>query len=344
VGGDLALAAIERGIVSSPWIHCTDADVQLPPRYFDSHRFLELGQSSQPNGLKPPNLKLPNLKSPTPNPLTLKNIAVALYPFQHYPPHPAILCYEIWLRYYVTQLVKAGSPYGFHTIGSLLKIQARAYAGVRGFPKRQAGEDFYMLNKLAKVGTVVRLSEPMVQLSSRRSHRVPFGTGAAMTKLAQDPTWLFYHPDIFGQLQKVLQGFEQLWYDRNQLAHPNLTPDSLTQWWQQTDADPRSLIILEQLGFPKALSQAYRQTKDWQHFQRFLATWFDGFRTLKFVHLWRDYYQPSLPLTDLSKKLWPSFFSPEPDSNSLEFLQQINQHLIRLENHFPSSIGPTLLQ
>ncbi len=34
--------------------------------------------------------------------------------------------------------------------GSSLGVLAPAYAEVRGFPRRQAGEDFYLLDKLAK--------------------------------------------------------------------------------------------------------------------------------------------------------------------------------------------------
>ena len=48
----------------------------------------------------------------------------------------------------------ARSPYAFHTIGSTMAVSANHYAKVRGFPKREAGEDFYLLNKLAKVKTL----------------------------------------------------------------------------------------------------------------------------------------------------------------------------------------------
>ena len=62
------------------------------------------------------------------------------------------------LRYYVAGMKYARSHLThFHTIGSTMAVRASYYAKVRGFPKREAGEDFYLLNKLAKVGTVLEL-------------------------------------------------------------------------------------------------------------------------------------------------------------------------------------------
>ncbi|NQU04286.1 MAG: hypothetical protein HQ589_09075, partial [Syntrophaceae bacterium] len=63
----------------------------------------------------------------------------------------AIICYEIFLRYYVMGLEYAGSRYAFHSIGSTMAFTAGGYATVRGMNRRKAGEDFYFLNKMAKV-------------------------------------------------------------------------------------------------------------------------------------------------------------------------------------------------
>ena len=45
-----------------------------------------------------------------------------------------------------------------------------------GFPRRNATEDFYILNKLAKVGSIARLAGTPVILEGRLSDRVPIGT------------------------------------------------------------------------------------------------------------------------------------------------------------------------
>ncbi len=78
------------------------------------------------------------------------------------------------------------------------------YAGVRGYPKRSAGEDFYLLNKICKLAPIKRLLEPTLTIQARPSSRVPFGTGPALQRivrsLAEDPSgngYLSYHPTCF---------------------------------------------------------------------------------------------------------------------------------------------------
>ena len=66
----------------------------------------------------------------------------------------ATLIYELTMHHYVLHLQAIGSPYAFHTLGSSCVIHSHAYAAVRGMPLRNAAEDFYLLNKLAKVGPV----------------------------------------------------------------------------------------------------------------------------------------------------------------------------------------------
>jgi hypothetical protein len=299
MGGDLALACISQHIVESCWIHYTDADASLPDGYFEA--------------------------VPT-DPISLRTVAVLLYPFTHEPPHVNILQYEISLRYYATQLARAGSPYAFHTIGSLLTINAHHYATVRGFPKRKAAEDFYMLNKLAKVGKVVQLKSPVITLSSRLSDRVPFGTGAAMKQLAIQPDWKFYPPEIFEYLRQWLGLFDRVWCDRTVILSHGFTP-----WWQaQPDCQPVTLHALLSLGIEKILPQAYQQSKDLAHFKTFLHTWFDAFRTLKFVHYLRDYHFSSVPLEIAINKLLDTFLSSK-EIEALETLNTINNRLILLE-------------
>ncbi|MEM9165233.1 MAG: hypothetical protein AAGC54_19485 [Cyanobacteria bacterium P01_F01_bin.4] len=317
IGGDLALACIHQGIVDYPWIHCTDADVKLPLHYFDA-----------------------NYEASLPAP----DVAVAIYPFQHIPPHGNILFYEISLRYYVIQLAQAGSPYAFQTIGSLLKINPHHYAMVRGFPKRTAAEDFYMLNKLAKTGQVLRLKAPVIQLASRISKRVPFGTGAAMARLAQQPRFELYHPQIFQHLASWLAVISRLWHTFTDVpAHDRIQRQLLLR--KGTD----STLILEALialGIEKILPQADQQCRDLPHFCRYLWVWFDAFKTLKFIHHLRDHAFPNLPLSDVVgmmdiMSLHPPETNPNP-SFSTAHLTPINTQLILLENQLPKAVGPTL--
>lgn len=184
IGCDIALALWAEGRVRSPWIHSTDADVFLPADYLTSTR------------------------------LASEHASALVYPFWHVAAgdklvDQATALYEMSLRYYVLGLRYARSPQAFHTVGSALCVRAQNYAEARGVPRRQAGEDFYLLNKLAKLGRVERAQSAPIQIRSRHSDRVPFGTGPAVRRIAErlrgDRPMTVYHPEIFARLREHLR-------------------------------------------------------------------------------------------------------------------------------------------
>jgi len=281
VGADLAASLVSRGRILSPWIHCSDADVELPEEYFtcsNKRRCREEG------------------------------LAALVYPYYHFgqytddQPDEVLLAtriYEISLRYYVAGLKSAGSPYAFHTIGSTMAVHARYYAKVRGFPRREAAEDFYLLNKLAKVGTVLELEPESdcapIRITARRSDRVPFGTGAAVDSITKlnDPAgeFRFYNPAVFGLLKNWLQSWPAIWHS----ASAELAPDIVRSFSTDRSASGRAEALwlgLENMGARRALEHAFRQSADLCQFERQMHTWFDAFRTLKLVHFLRDHGLP----------------------------------------------------
>ncbi len=270
IGADIALALIAASVVASRWIHSSDADAHLPFDYF----------------------AVPQAAA-----------AVAgVLPFHHRCGDDAVgaatRLYELGLQYHVAGLRWAASPYGFHSVGSALMVRADAYAQVRGFPRRAGGEDFYLLNKLAKIGDVSSPTAPVIELDARASTRVPFGTGPAVARLVgrleagEDLAGiaLFHHPEVFRQLRLCLAAWPQIY--RHEI------PD--------TDISPQSRDALATLGFARALSHARRHSRSETQFVRQLNTWFDGFRTLKFLHSLRD---RGWPLIDLATARTAPFFS-----------------------------------
>ena len=110
-GCDLALQWIARGAINSNWLCCTDADDTLPDDYFD--RLDALGTRH----------------------------SAAVFPFHHAADEDIALThatelYELRLHHYVLGLEYAKSPYAMHTLGSCIAISTRAYAHVRGIPRR----------------------------------------------------------------------------------------------------------------------------------------------------------------------------------------------------------------
>jgi hypothetical protein len=314
IGGDLAACLIHNKRVRSPWIHCSDADVRLPENYF-------LCAAS---------------KNPDPD------NAALIYPFRHCGGQDsadrrevlvATQLYELSLRYYVAGMKFAHSPYAFHTIGSTLAVKAVHYAKVRGFPKREAGEDFYLLNKLAKVGSVRELAagpdcEP-IEIAARRSDRVPFGTGAAVNTITSlaDPVneFRYYNPAVFGLLRLWLQSWPLIWQSRSSNLANSIFPDQ-PGTPERHERLQALLTGLKKIRSDKALDHAFRQSKDLDQFTRQMHTWFDAFRTLKLIHNLRDHHLPSLSYAGLNlNPIFCQLLAEDPEL--LAFNKQFRQKL-----------------
>ncbi len=94
----------------------------------------------------------------------------------------AILRYEIYMRHYLLNMIRIGSPYTFSALGSALACTVRAYKTIGGMSPKISGEDFYFLQKLRKYGPVLIWNDEHVYPEARFSDRVFFGTGPAMIK------------------------------------------------------------------------------------------------------------------------------------------------------------------
>ncbi|HEX9251113.1 MAG TPA: glycosyltransferase family A protein, partial [Ignavibacteriaceae bacterium] len=135
----------------------------------------------------------------------------------------AIICYEIFLRYYVLGLNFAKSDYAFHTIGSTMLCTPEAYVKVEGMNKRKAAEDFYFLEKLAKIYPIGEIKSTFVHPSKRGSWRVPFGTGRSVDRYLSNERneYLLYDPNCF----VVLKTWLEIFYDMS-LSQPELVSGS----------------------------------------------------------------------------------------------------------------------
>lgn len=195
----------------------------------------------------------------------------------------AIACYELFLRYHVLGLENAGSPYAFHVIGSAMACTAQAYAAVSGMNRRQAGEDFYFLQQLAKTGAVERIRETVVRPSARPSQRVPFGTGMRVRRYLEDNNdeYLLYHPDSY----RIL---------RDWLAEINRGMDEPAELLLDKARNISSSLFgfLEAQRFAVVWPGLQRNHPAREARQRAFHGWFDGFKTIKLLHYLRDHGYP----------------------------------------------------
>lgn len=102
------------------------------------------------------------------------------------PIYDAIAQYELYLRYYMLAMRFAGHPHAFHTVGSSFAVSANAYIKQGGMNRRQAGEDFYFLQKIIALGKFYEIKTTRVIPSPRESDRVPFGTGKAIATFLEE--------------------------------------------------------------------------------------------------------------------------------------------------------------
>ncbi|HCS26174.1 MAG TPA: hypothetical protein DIW43_01890 [Spongiibacteraceae bacterium] len=273
IGADIACQLLSTGHLRSPWLACTDADARLPDDYWHA-----LHRQTDP-------------------------ASACVFPFSHRrrpPTADAIARYELHMLYYVAGLRFAGSPYAWPTIGSCIAFDADAYTQVRGYPKKAGGEDFYLLNKLAKLTGVRHLSGPQVSLSARVSDRVPFGTGPALSniqKLEAPDKFCSYHPQSFAYLKAALEGLllsaqDELAPSPRRIAtRHNLNSEWFSRLWSDFACDD-------------AITQARSNSRSEAQMQRRLMTWFDGFRTLKWIHACRTWLPDQALSNCIEKANW----------------------------------------
>ena len=191
----------------------------------------------------------------------------------------AIVAYELFLRYHVLGLRYAGSPYAFHTIGSTIACTMEAYAAAGGMKRRQAGEDFYFLQELAKTGHVDRIGGTTVHPSSRASWRTPYGTGKRVERFMQGnhEEYRVYHPDSYEILRAWLETVR---------SHPEADAEYL---FAEAGGIAAELgIFLRDQDFESIWPKLRANARDSEMLLRQFHRWFDGFMTLKLVHHLRD--------------------------------------------------------
>ncbi|MBT3173313.1 MAG: hypothetical protein HN336_00565 [Lentimicrobiaceae bacterium] len=126
-----------------------------------------------------------------------------------------ILRYEIYMRYYLLNMMRINNPYGFTALGSAMAFPVWAYKKVGGLTPVAAGEDFYFLQKLIKSGRIGIWADTIAYPSPRLSSRVAFGTGPALIKgLKGDWTsYPNYNISYFDDIKASFDTFTKLFND-----------------------------------------------------------------------------------------------------------------------------------
>ena len=175
--------------------------------------------------------------------------------------------YEIYLRYFRLALKMLKVPFAIHTIGSCFAVRAEAYIKLGGMPVRQAGEDFYFLQKAVKMHPVCQIPERIVFPAPRLSERVPFGTSVAIRKIIAEGRFDVYNFELFKQLK--------MFYD----LFPAMEREDMT-----AHIPSGIMEFIGRDGWHDSLSECRRYSSSSGAFLKRMYDRFDGFFVIKFLN------------------------------------------------------------
>ena len=271
IGMDLALTKFDYLSINKKIIICTDADCVV-----DSNYLLEISGD-----------------------FIRHNYEAAVVNFAHDISNDdeetkAIICYEIFLRYYVLGLSFAKSDYAFHTIGSTMICTPEAYVKVEGMNKRKAAEDFYFLEKLAKIYPIGEIKSTFVHPSKRGSWRVPFGTGRSVDRYLSNikDEYQLYDPKSF----IILKNWLEVFYDHSLSEQNSLIKIA-------KNIHPALFDFLTQQDFENFVKKVLLNNKNRSETEKQKHYWFDAFKTLKLIHYLRDEAYPNISMFDAIDEL-----------------------------------------
>jgi hypothetical protein len=206
----------------------------------------------------------------------------------------AVYQYELHLRYYFQALSYTGFPAVFHTVGSSIAVKCLSYIKAGGMNRRQAGEDFYFVQKLIPAGGYFSLNSTTVYPSPRESARVPFGTGAAVEKmLAKNETqFMTYNTLAFRDLSAFFGMLEKIFHSK---------PEELINLFPEF---PESLkIFLEDQNWVSKISEIKNNTSGFPTFRKRFFIWFNMFKVVKYLNFSHKSTFKKIPVTVAATEL-----------------------------------------
>jgi glycosyltransferase involved in cell wall biosynthesis len=233
------------------------------------------------------------------HPLEGKDFPVSVY--------ESIIQYELHLRFYFQGLSYTGFPWVFHTVGSAIAVKALPYIKAGGMNRKQAGEDFYFVQKLVPVGGYFSLNSTTVYPSPRPSFRVPFGTGVTIEKLSKENSTvlLTYNMLSFNELKAffaLADSFYSCKYEELEYSY-NMLPGGIK-------------LFLDKSAWIEKLKEIKDNTSGLDPFKKRFFGWFNMLKIVKylnFVHLELFKKQPVVDsASELLEKIGSDFKSGNP--------------------------------
>jgi len=212
--------------------------------------------------------------------------------------------YELYLRYYKLALQFIGFPYYHFTIGSSFAVSVNAYCKSGGMNKRQAGEDFYFLQKVMPLGNYFALNTTTVYPSPRPSNRVPFGTGAFINQYINSPDkeFLVYNFEAFLNLKQLFNDIELMY--KSDIENINC----LSQKYHFS-----LKTFLELNKFNETVQLINSNSAQIDSFKKRFFQWFDAFKILKYLNFAHENFYKKEKIMESLK----FYFNKKDESNMM---------------------------
>ena len=220
--------------------------------------------------------------------------------------------YELHLRYYLQGIKYAGYPFPFHTVGSAFAIKALAYIRAGGMNRRQAGEDFYFIQKLVPGGGYFSLNSTTVYPAPRASLRVPFGTGATISRLIGEKRCELpaYNVKAFIDLHDLFMHIDDFY----------LASDEVFE--KKYSEIPRSVrFFIDPEEFSEKINEISKNTSGLRSFRKRFFGWFNMFRIVKYMNAVHQEYYEKVPVNEAASELLKITGLDPPSKDAIELLK-----------------------
>ena len=226
--------------------------------------------------------------------------------------YKSIINYELYLRYYYQALKYIGVPYAYHTIGSAFAVRASVYAKQGGMKPKQAGEDFYFLQKIIPVNGFKELNTTAVYPSSRISHRVIFGTGPAISDISKSVNQEYYVYSLtsFIHLKEFLNSWKEF-YNISEKSYNEL----LNGFVQPV------VSFLKEINFYSDLTKISANTTSLLTFKKAFFTKFDAFKIIRFLNISHEGFYKKEEVSLVSRQLMQTLNYKIDTQNSKQLLE-----------------------
>ena len=208
-----------------------------------------------------------------------KEFAAAVVNFKHqknYNPiiNKAIIEYENLLKEIALNIKKAGSIYGFVSMGSAIICSMKAYVAIGGMPPKKATEDFYFLQKLAKYQEIYIINDILVYPSSRAEQRIYLGTGFRMNNINSKSIFddLYIDPNAYVDLKKLYNIIDSNWNQKSLEIMSSVVKNN-SKLYRYLNAN----------NFIEVFDSLQRNSLSKKQLLNQFHRWFDNFKIYKFL-------------------------------------------------------------